>query len=445
MKLQLLAYALSASACLIPSDSVPHSERAAVLAARQATRPEPDFPIGTGDRFKKGTIVPKGLSTSDRNLKSILTPAEVSSALEGLAKNFKEVELIRPPYKTYEGVKTLGAKIGKNPKFFIISGAHARERGGPDHVVYWLSDLLHARKAGKGLKYGKTTFTAAQVRKAVDGGIVVLPIINPDGVKHDQSTNSCWRKNRNPKSSKGNPDAIGIDINRNYDFLFNYKKAFNSGIDLSSVASEDPTSEVFHGTGPESEPETKNVVWVMDKYKSLSWFVDLHSFGGDILYAWGDDDAQTKDPKESFANKKFDGRRGVLGDDETPKTKYKEYISSKDINVQKKVGNSMKKSMESAGTTKYVVQEAVGLYPTSGASTDYALGRFYGKACGKSKLQSYTIEFGEESGSAACPFYPSEKQYHMWMKQVASGLTEVALAAAETKPEVKKCAYPAPK
>ncbi|KAJ9427230.1 hypothetical protein QL093DRAFT_2197824 [Fusarium oxysporum] len=373
MKLQLLAYALSASACLIPSDSIPHSERAAVLAARQATRPEPDFPIGTGDRFKKGTIVPKGLSTSDRNLKSILTPAEVSSALEGLAKNFKEVELIRPPYKTYEGVKTLGAKIGKNPKFFIISGAHARERGGPDHVVYWLSDLLHARKAGKGLKYGKTTFTAAQVRKAVDGGVVVLPIINPDGVKFDQSTNSCWRKNRNPKSSKGNPDAIGIDINRNYDFLFNYKKAFNSGIDLSSVASEDPTSEVFHGTGPESEPETKNVVWVMDKYKIQG----VHHLQGH------------QRPKEGWQqHEEVHGERWY-----------------------------------------HQVRRARGCW----------------SACGKSKLQSYTIEFGEESGSAACPFYPSEKQYHMWMKQVASGLTEVALAAAETKPEVKKCAYPAPK
>ncbi|KAF5001189.1 hypothetical protein FGRMN_1213 [Fusarium graminum] len=440
MKLGLLTYALSASACLIPSDSLPASERQSALSAR-AARAEPDFPIGTGDRFKKGAVVPKGLSTSDRNLKSILTPSEVSSALRGLANTFKEVNLIQAPYTTYEGVKTYGASVGKNPKFFIISGAHARERGGPDNVVYWLSDLLHARKANKGLKYGKTTFTAAQVRKALDAGIVILPIINPDGVKYDQKTNSCWRKNRNPKSSKGKPDAVGIDINRNYDFLFNYKKAFSSAIDLSSVASEDPTSEVFHGTAPNSEPETKNVVWAMDKYKNLSWFVDLHSFGGDVLYAWGDDDAQTKDTKESFANKKFDGRRGVLGEDETPNTKYKEYITAKDLALQKKTGERMAKSMEGAGTTKYTVQEAVGLYPTSGASTDYALGRYYGKACGKSKLQSYTIEFGEESGSAACPFYPSQKQYHMWMKQVAAALTEVAIQAADTKTEVKKCPY----
>ncbi|GKU02953.1 carboxypeptidase a4 [Fusarium langsethiae] len=440
MKLALVAYALSASACLIPSDSVPHSERNYGLSARQA-RPEPDFPIGTGDRFNKGKVAPKGLSTSDRNLKSILTPAEVNSALEGLAKQFKEVELIHPPHKTYEGFKTVGAKIGKNPKFFIISGAHARERGGPDNVVYWLSDLLHARKAGKGLKYGKTTYTAAEVRKALDGGIVILPNINPDGVKYDQKTNSCWRKNRNPKSSKGNPDAVGIDINRNYDFLFNYKKAFSDSIDLSSVASEDPTSEVFHGTGPNSEPETKNVVWTMDKFKSLSWFVDLHSFGGYMLYAWGDDDAQTSNKAESFANKKYDGRRGVLGDAETPKTKYKEYITKSDLTGQLKLGNRMKQVMENAGTSKYTVQEAVGLYPTSGASTDYALARYYGKACGKSKLQSYTIEFGEESGSAACPFYPDQKQYHMWMKQVAAGLTEVALKAADTTPDVKKCPY----
>ncbi|KAF5023175.1 hypothetical protein F66182_4756 [Fusarium sp. NRRL 66182] len=438
MKLHLVTLALSASACLIPSDSVPHSERQSALSARQ-TRPEPDFPIGTGDRFNKGAVTPKGLSTSDRNLRSILTPAEVSSALQGLAKSFKEVTLLYPPHKTHQGFRTVGASIGKNPKFLIISGVHARERGGPDNVVYWLSDLLHARKANKGLTYGKTKFTAAQVRKILDAGIVVLPIVNPDGVKHDQATNSCWRKNRNPKSAGGNANAIGIDINRNYDFLWNYQKAFSSQADLGSVASDDPTSEVFHGTGPASEPETKNVVWAMDKFKSLSWFVDLHSYGGSVLYAWGDDEAQTKNSAESFANKKYDGRRGVIGDEETPNTTYKEFITAKDLSTQKNLGNRMKKVMEGAGSTLYEVMESVGLYPTSGASTDYALGRYYGKACGKSKLQSYTIEFGEESGSAACPFYPSEEQYHMWMKQVASGLTEVALEAADTKTETKNC------
>ncbi|KAJ4184823.1 hypothetical protein NW755_008735 [Fusarium falciforme] len=440
MKLHLLTFALSASACLLPSDLVPRDSREAnhfALHARQS-RPEPDFPIGKGDRFEKGAIVPKGLSTSDRDLKSILTPTEVSSALQGLANTFKDVELIRPPYKSYEGFQFLGAQVGKNPKLLIISGVHARERGGPDNVVYFLSDLLHAREGNKGLKYGKTTFSAAQVRKALDSGIVILPLVNPDGVKYDQATNECWRKNRNPKSSKGRPDKIGIDINRNYDFIWDYKKAFSPNADLSGVSSDDPSSEVFHGTSPTSEPETKSVVWAMDKYKDLTWFIDLHSFGGDILYAWGDDNAQTEDPKENFLNPKYDGRRGVVGD-EPAKTGYKEYINRQDLTVQKSLANRMKVAMEKAGATLYAVMESVGLYPTAGASTDYAQGRYYAAKCGVGKLQAYTIEFGEESGSAACPFYPGKTQYHSWMRQVASGLMEVALQAADSKPESKKC------
>ncbi|KAM5341841.1 hypothetical protein ACJ41O_014872 [Fusarium nematophilum] len=442
MRLHLLTFALSASACLLPSDLTPRNRRRDnhyALAARQ-TRPEPDFPIGTGDRFENGTVAPKGLSTLDRDLKSILTPAEVTSALEGLAASFKkDVTLIRPPFKTHEGVQIVGARVGKKPKLLVISGVHARERGGPDNVVYFLSDLLHARKAKKGLKYGDTTFSASQVRKVLDAGIVVLPLINPDGVKHDQATDSCWRKNRNPASATGEDD-VGIDINRNYDFLWDYQTAFSPDADLWAVGSDDPASEVFHGTEPASEPETKSVVWTMDEFDDLSWFIDLHSFGGSILYAWGDDNAQTKKPGQNFANAKYDGRRGVTGDDEPVKTAYKEYLKPDDLAKQKSLASRMKASMEKAGETLYEVMESVGLYPTSGGSTDYALGRYYGKTvCGSTKLQGFTIEFGEESGSAACPFYPSGKQYHEWMRQVASGLMEVALKAADTKTETRKC------
>lgn len=359
--------------------------------------------------------------------------------MKGLASTFgSDVKLIRPPFKTHQGVQMVGAAIGKNPKLLIISGVHARERGGPDNVLYFISDLLHAKKAKKGLKYGKTTYTASQVRKALEGGIVILPLVNPDGVAYDQKTNSCWRKNRNPKSATGKDD-VGIDINRNYDFLWDYEKAFSKDADLWAVGSDDPASEVFHGLEPASEPETKSVVWAMNAYKGLTWFVDLHSFGGSILYAWGDDNPQSKKSGQSFANAKYNGRRGVTGDKEPVKTAYKEYIRADDLRGQISLAKKMKASMEKAGKTLYEVMESVGLYPTSGGSTDYALGRYYGKKCGTSKLQGFTIEFGEESGSPACPFYPTKDQYHDWMRQVGSGLMEVALKAADAKVETRKC------
>jgi len=36
-----------------------------------------------------------------------------------------------------------------------------------------------------------------------------------------------WRRNRNPANSSGNAACIGVDINRNYDFLFDFATAFS--------------------------------------------------------------------------------------------------------------------------------------------------------------------------------------------------------------------------
>ena len=44
---------------------------------------------------------------------------------------------------------------------------------------------------------------------------------------------------------------------------------------------------------------------------SVGYFIDVHSFGEDILYNWGDDDDQTTDPTMNFHNPAFDGKRGI--------------------------------------------------------------------------------------------------------------------------------------
>lgn len=60
-------------------------------------------------------------------------------------------------------------------------------------------------------------YTYNDLKIALAQGIVILPLVNPDGVTFDQATDSCWRKNRNPASSKPNdPASIGVDLNRNF-------------------------------------------------------------------------------------------------------------------------------------------------------------------------------------------------------------------------------------
>lgn len=429
----------SVSACLLHSER--EAERNFVATGKRAPRAarsvrrqdSATFPIGTGDRFAGGCVTPVGLGVKDRDLESILSVKEVGSALRGLKKGFPdEVQLFTPPFKTFEGRELPGAVIGDNPRVFIMSGIHARERGGPDNVIYFVADLLAARKAGTGVSYGGKNYTAEEVETALSAGLVILPITNPDGVNYDQTTGTCWRKNRNTESSAGDPNGqdVGIDLNRNYDFVWDYKKAFNLQY-ADSPASDDPSSEVFYGTGPASEAETKAVVWTLDQYQNITWFMDLHSFAGSLLYGWGDDDVGTEEPEQNFVNSAFDGKRGAVGED-PPDSVYKEYFTAKDLEIEVEGSNAMIKAMQAAGSVKYDAYPAVGLYPTSGASNDYAMGRYYGKlACGSSRMFGLTLEFGVESVSdPECPFYPDAEEYHRNVRQVGAGFVEMMLVAA---------------
>ncbi|CAH0055400.1 unnamed protein product [Clonostachys solani] len=448
----VLGLSLTAQACLLPHEALAEREY-----ARHGTRqvhPRSQYqprglsqsntvPIGTGDRFKNGTVAPVGLGVQDRDLESILSVQEVGSAVRGLSAAFPDaVKLFTPPFKT-EGGRTLqGAVIGEDPRVFLMSGIHARERGGPDHLIYFISDLLEAQKNGKGVAYGDKTYTAEEVKTALSAGVVFVPLTNPDGVAYDQETSTCWRKNRNTASSSGGSDSqdIGVDLNRNFNFTWDYKTLFSS--DLSSPpASDDPSSEVFYGTGPASEPEVQAVTWVMDQYKGLSWFLDLHSYSADILYAWGDDDYGTEDTKQNFLNKQYDGHRGFTGEDPAG-SEYKEYLAPEDLKAEESLNSLMLSAMNGAGTLKYTAQPSVGLYPTSGGSNDYALGRYYSGECGVSRLYGLCLEFGDASSAdPSCPFYPSNKEYHNSMRQVGAGFMELMLNAAGSagEPKVREC------
>ncbi|KAJ6443580.1 zinc carboxypeptidase [Purpureocillium lavendulum] len=442
--LSLAAFGLTATGCTLPGEADGSFDYEKYLAGRSGLRQRQssftELPIGDGDRFDGGQKAPVGLGVNDRDLASILNVGEVKSALQGLAGTFEDVKLFTAPYKTFEGREMYGATVGSgSPRVFIQSGIHARERGGPDNVLYFISDLLAARANGTGVAYGSQSYTPAQVQTALSAGIAILPLVNPDGVTYDQNTSTCWRKNRNPARSDGSPASVGVDLNRNFAIMWDYTRIFNPSANIQSAASDNPRSEVYHGKGPLSEPETQNVAWVMQQNQDLSWFLDLHSFGGDILYAWGDDDAQTNDTKQSFTNAAYDRKRGFLGRD-PPNSVYREYIEQADLDAQVALSGRMGEGMNRAGNIRYVPKPSSGLYPTSGGSTDHALGQYYNGTCGASRVHGITIEFGNETPSD-CPFYPDNARYHESMRQVAVGLMELLLTAAgkDGEKKVRQC------
>lgn len=246
----LLGCAGLASGCLLPEEreGLPRRIVSRAAAADNGT------PIGTGDRFSGGSVAPQGLGTrgSSESFSTILSTTELKSGFDGLANTYG-LETFTTPYKTYGGATIFGGKVGgtgtcnKAYRVYLNGGIHARERGSSDGVLYFISDLLYANKTGSGLTYGSKSYTNAQVKTALAAGIVFVPLSNPDGVAYDQSSNSCWRKNRNPASSTGSASSIGVDLNRNFDFLWDFTKKFASTVQ-SSVASTSPSSETYHGS-----------------------------------------------------------------------------------------------------------------------------------------------------------------------------------------------------
>jgi Zinc carboxypeptidase len=332
--------------------------------------------IGTGDRFRGGKVPPQGVGSQPdarpEDFGGILNVDEINSAIDGLVKEYG-IPTFDVPNTTSEGSGSKGGMTGPINHdayhVYFTAGVHARERGGPDNLIYFIADLLFAQKQGIGLTYGSKSFSNSDVNKALKTGIVFFPLVNPDGVRFDQKTDSLWRKNRNPAdATPGNDATIGVDINRNYDFLWDYRRHFHPATaSVTSLASDKPIDETYHGRHAFSEAETRNVAWVFDKFPRVRWYMDIHSAVGDILFNWGDDDNQFGDPSIQFLNSGLDGKRGIVGD-----TTYREWIDEGDYGKISNASNRVARAMQTVGGRSYRSLQAVGLYPTSGASDDYA-------------------------------------------------------------------------
>ncbi|KAK1757830.1 zinc carboxypeptidase [Echria macrotheca] len=431
----LLLSVQTVSPCLLESER--HGghiqrQRSAPYVRRQSSNDTlPPIPVARGDRFQGGKLIPQGLGLQAEGAKieSILNLDEIHSGMAGLAREFN-IELIEAPVKTYENRTIVGARAaGKDGKVraMIEANIHARERGGPDHVLYFLADLLSAGRTGRGVTFGGVSYTHAQVRTVLDLGLLVLPTVNPDGLAYDLATDKCWRKNRNPKSANATkPDSIGVDLNRNFDFLWDFEKEFAPH---THPASAQPGALDFHGTAAFSEPETRAIKWFLDQHPDLGWFMDLHSAAGVVLYPWGDDSNQSVDPGNSFANTSADSIRGIVPD--TANATYQSYMLRADADVYALIGSNMVNRMADSTGTVYAVTQSVHLYPTSGSSVDYVYARHLRDPT-KGKVFGFGIEFGQgNEDNPDCIFYPTVSRHNSNIVEVAVGLMEMLLGATQ--------------
>ena len=330
--------------------------------------------------------------------------------------------LITLPNPTWEGRTTHAIRIGGGalPRIgvYVVGGLHAREWGSADLLARLIEDLTQSYRLNNALAFGGRTFTAAEVRRVVEGlNLYVFPQANPDGRHYSMSSVAMWRKNRRPDAD---PAKVGVDVNRNFDFCWHYPTFFAAGAGVAS--STDPTSSTYIGPSVESEPETRNIVSILDGHSEIRFFVDVHSYSQLILYGWGDDEMQTTTPSENFANPAWNGQRGIGGD------AYGEWIPNPDRALEELLGNRMNSGIVAAGGPSYTVEPSFNLYPTSGTSTERAFKQWFLDRA-KGKVHGYTVEWGTE-------FQPPWATMDQIADQVCAGLMEFFLGILDTYSDV---------
>ncbi len=351
-----------------------------------------------------------------------LNITEVESALSALAAAYPSLcELITLPNNSIEGRACHAVRIGAFPAAdrdaVLLTGAvHAREWGGSEICVNVASDLCEAYTNSTGLGYGGKYFTVAQVKAIVEGlNLIVFADVNPDGRNFSQQDEALWRRNRNPAESGGNPGCVGVDLNRNQDFLWDFPVKFHPASGVNTSADPCSASQTYRGSAAASEPEARNIVWLLDQFPRTKWYLDLHSHGETVLHSWGDDENQSTDAARNFLNAAFDGQRGVGGD------AYREFIPASDQTTAVDLANAFQTSLQAVRGKNYSVGPAYGLYPTSGANDDYAYSRNFVNPA-NSKVFSYTVEWGTE-------FQPPWAEMEQIVSDVSAGILGFCLRA----------------
>lgn len=350
-----------------------------------------------------------------------LTTTGVESCLQYLASTYPAIcQLIILPQTSVEGRTSRAIKIasggGSRHGVLFLGGVHAREIVNPDLLVTFAFRLCQAYTGNTGLTFGGKSYSADTIKVIVEGlDIFIFPLVNPDGREYVQSPTGdpWWRKNRDPNPSSG---CIGVDLNRNFDFLW------SSGIGTSANPCD---YQIYKGTSSFSEPETRNVQWLLDAYPNIECMIDIHSYSEDLLYPWGDDDNQTTDSSMNFMNPLYNGLRGIPGD-----TIYKEYILQADQDWFVSTGTMVRNAINAVRGRTYTLMQSIGLYPTTATSDDYAYSRHIvdGK---KAKIYAYTLETGRE-------FQPLYSEALNIIAEASSGLIQFCLECLCTVTEIAR-------
>jgi carboxypeptidase T len=296
----------------------------------------------------------------------------------------------------------------------LIGGMHAREWGPPTALVNLAEKLMVAHAGGTPIVAGGFRIEADTVRaihEQVD--LFIAPLMNPDGYEFSQvfddrtgdmesrAAERGWRKNRRPApaSHPGCPDdeAIGVDVNRNFDVLWEFNRFYLADADVQ--AATDPCDNTFIGPSAFSEAESRNVRHLVES-TNPNVFVDCHMFGEVILHLWG---TEENGPVDGAVTPPMDMGRVRNGHSEIEGVaNFTEKIAQEFLTIHTGIAGLMSDATNAATGRRYNPHEASFAVCKPGVSRDWVFARNIGT--NRTKCHSYTLE----SGRSFLPTFDTE-------------------------------------
>jgi hypothetical protein len=162
---------------------------------------------------------------------------------------------------------------GSRPGVFLYCQEHARE---------WVTPITCVETAERLLRnYQKDPTT----RRLVDNlDIFIVPSVNPDGGHYSMYDFNMQRRNLTNycglvDSDPARRNSWGVDLNRNF--------SVGSVFDGYTGGNTNCRSDTFAGPGELSEPETRNEVWLTQKFPNIKFAMNTHSYGGYFMWPPG--------------------------------------------------------------------------------------------------------------------------------------------------------------
>jgi zinc carboxypeptidase len=206
------------------------------------------------------------------------------------------VRVMKLHHKTLEGRNVFGVEISARvrrddgrPTFYVDGVHHAREWPAAEYPMIFAHYLTE--------RFGHNRRVTSLLRRL---RVVIVPVVNVDGFDYSRESlvdgqgletyplsiaglEAYWRKNRRSASgatapvAHKNPDAYGVDPNRNYSYAWGDDGGGSSGTHVD---------QTYRGHAPFSEPETRNVRRLI-LGRHVTGVITNHTYGDLVLRPWG--------------------------------------------------------------------------------------------------------------------------------------------------------------